>query len=308
MLTKQLRNSIQATTSVLKTARGETATVHGKLQLKVTIGGTEVSHVALVADISDKIILGLDFLMAHGCSVDTGVGSLHIGVEKVPLHKPLAFQVARCRRVVAIEDTVISPYSEILVPAKIVGEPYGEPWGTVGPSPATTLPPCVMGRKTLVDAQRGYIPLRMVNLTNEPRQIPSGKEVATCEPVESIVYPSSDSHRKHVSPDEGLPEHLQDLYLRSTNGSTDDQQHQLRNLLLEFQDIFSRGLHDLGRTGVTKHKINTGDASPVRQHPRRLSFAQREEAFKAVEEMHAQGIFQLCQPMAFTGGPGEERG
>ena len=56
--------------------------------------------------------------------------------------------------------------------------------------------------KTLVDAQRDYIPLRMVNLTNEPRQIPSGKEVATCEPVESIVYPSSDSHHEPVSPDE----------------------------------------------------------------------------------------------------------
>ena len=68
--------------------------------------------------------------MAHGCSVDTGVGSLRIGAEEVPLHKPLAFQVARCHRVVALEDTVISPYSEILVPAKIVDEPYGEPWGS----------------------------------------------------------------------------------------------------------------------------------------------------------------------------------
>ena len=292
MLTKQLRNSVQATTSVLKTATGETATVHGKLQLKVKIGGAEVSHVALVDDISDKFILGLDFLMAHGCSVDAGVGSLRIGVEEVPLHKPLAFQVARCRQVVALEDTVISPYSEILVPAKIVGEPYGEPWGTVGPSPATTLPPGVMVGKTLVDAQRDYIPLRMVNLTNAPRQIPSGIEVATCEPVESIVYPSTDFHREPISSDEGLPEHLKDLYLRSANGLTDDQQHQLCNRLLEFQDIFSRGLHDLGRTGVTKHKINTGDASPVRQHPRRLPFAQREEAFKAVEEMHAQGIIE----------------
>ena len=127
VLTKQLCNSIQATTSVLTTATGETATVHGKLQLKVKIGGTEVPHVALVADISDKFILGLDFLMAHGCSVDTGVGSLRIGVEEVPLHKPLAFQVAHCHRVVAMEDTVISPYSEILVPTKIVGEPYGDP-------------------------------------------------------------------------------------------------------------------------------------------------------------------------------------
>ena len=94
MLTKQLRNSIQATTSVLKTATGETATAHGKLQLKFKIDGAEVSHVALVANISNTFILGPDFLMAHGCSVDTGVGSLRIGAEEVPLHKPLAFQIA----------------------------------------------------------------------------------------------------------------------------------------------------------------------------------------------------------------------
>ena len=42
----------------------------------------------------------------------------------------------------------------------------------------------------------------------------------------------------------------------------------LCNLLLEFQDIFSRGPHDLG--GL--HDL--GDAPPVRQHPSRLPFAQ----------------------------------
>ena len=71
--------------------------------------------------------------MPHGCSVDTGVGSLCIGPKEVPLHKTFAFQVAHCHQVVAMEDTVISPYSEILVPAKIVGEPHGEPWGTLRP-------------------------------------------------------------------------------------------------------------------------------------------------------------------------------
>lgn len=35
VLTKQLRTSVLATTSVLKTTTGETATVHGKLPLKV---------------------------------------------------------------------------------------------------------------------------------------------------------------------------------------------------------------------------------------------------------------------------------
>ena len=108
VLTKQLRSSVQAMTSVLKTATGETATVRGKLQLKVKIGGAEVSHVTLAANISDKFVLSysffLDFLMAHGCSVGTGVGSLCIGAEEVPLHKPLAFQEACCHQVVAMEQ------------------------------------------------------------------------------------------------------------------------------------------------------------------------------------------------------------
>ena len=150
-----------------------------------------------------------------------------------------------------------------------------------------------------MDAQRDYIPGRMVNLTNEPRQIPSGIEVATCEPVERIAYPSSDTHHEPISPDEGLPEHLKDLYLQNANGLTDNQQHQSCNLLLEFQDIFCRGPHDLSQTGVTKHQINTGDASPVCQNPCRLPFVQWEEAFKAVEGMHAQGIIEpFARPWA----------
>lgn len=212
--------------------------------------------------------------MADGCFVDTGVGSLCIGAEEVSLHEPLAFQVACCHQVVAMEATVISPYSEILVPTKIVGRPCGEPCGTVGPSPTTKLLLGVMVGKTLVDAQRDYIPVRMVSLTNEPRQIPSGIGVATCEPVGSLSLPKQcDPHYKTISLDEGLPEHLKYLYHRSANGLTDNQQHQFCSLLLESKDIFSRGPHDLGWTGVTKHKIDTSNASPVRQHPRRLPFA-----------------------------------
>ena len=45
----------------------------------------------------------------------------------------LGCTVARCHYLMAMEDTVISSYSEILVPAKIVGEPHGEPWGTLRP-------------------------------------------------------------------------------------------------------------------------------------------------------------------------------
>ena len=56
--------------------------------------------------------------------------------------------------------------------------------------------------------------------------------------------------------------------------------------------IFSKGPQDLGKTSLAKHEINTGDAVPVHQHPRRLPLAQHEEAFKAVEDMQKQGIIE----------------
>ena len=88
VLSKSTLSRLQGTMSLLKTATGDTANVAGKLWLGIKIGGTEVSHETLVADISDKFILGLDFLMAHGCTVDPGAGSLRIGAEEVPFISP----------------------------------------------------------------------------------------------------------------------------------------------------------------------------------------------------------------------------
>ena len=88
VLSKSTLSRLQGTISLLKTATGGTASVAGKLWLGIKIGGTEVSHETLVADISGKFILGLDFLMAHGCTVDAGAGSLCIGAEKSPFISP----------------------------------------------------------------------------------------------------------------------------------------------------------------------------------------------------------------------------
>ena len=209
---------LQGTTSVLKTATGETANVLGKIWLGIKIGGTEVSHETLVAEISDKFILGLDFLMAHGCTVDAGGGSLRIGVEEVPLHKPSARQLARCYRLTAVEDTLISPYSETPVAARIMDDPLGEPWGTVGPSLTAKLPPDVMVRKTLFDAQQDCVPVRVVSLSGQPRKKCQGTEVASCEPVESVIHQQHDSTPDSQSVGDDLPEHLKDLYTRSPEG------------------------------------------------------------------------------------------
>ena len=45
------------------------------------------------------------------------------------------------------------------------------------------LPPDLMVGKTLIDAQKDYVPVRVVNPSGGPRKVCSGTEVASCEPV-----------------------------------------------------------------------------------------------------------------------------
>ena len=144
VLSKQTLSRLRSTNNILKTATGETAEVGEKLRLWFRIGGTQVSHEALVANIFDWLILGLDFLMAHGCTVDAEAGSLQIGAEEAPLHNPLPSEQARCYRVTADEDTLILPHSEAIVLAKIMHNALCEPWGTIVPSMTAMLPPDVM--------------------------------------------------------------------------------------------------------------------------------------------------------------------
>ena len=141
VLSKKTFSRLRATNNVLKTATRETAEVGGKLRLWVRIGGTQVSPEVLVANISDWFILGLDFLMPHGCTVNAEAGSLRIGAEEVPLHNTLPSEQARCYRETAVEDTLILPHSEAIVAAKIMDNALCEPWGTIGPFMTAMLPP-----------------------------------------------------------------------------------------------------------------------------------------------------------------------
>ena len=79
----------------------------------------------------------------------------------------------------------------------------------------------------------------------------------------------------------GLPDHLVDLFERSSQCLDSNQIEQLKQFLIRNESVFSKSDYDIGLTPVTKHHIDTGDAIPVRQPPRRLNPEQR----KAVDEI-----------------------
>ena len=73
--------------------------------------------------------------------------------------------------------------------------------------------------------------------------------------------------------------------VRTAEHLTDAQQSQLYSLLLSYADLFALNEEELGRTGIIKHHIDTGDAPPVRVPPRRLPKQRQDEATKLLQHM-----------------------
>ena len=109
----------------------------------------------------------------------------------------------------------------------------------------------------------------------------------------SPVSPEVPSQVSDESKEEVLPNHLVDLYDRSVEYLDEQQQTKVKSFLCEFQDVFAVGDHDLGRTGLVKHRIDVGDHAPIKQPPRRLPIHQREEEEKQIEQMLSRDVVEV---------------
>ena len=87
-----------------------------------------------------------------------------------------------------------------------------------------------------------------------------------------------------------LPHHLRDL-VNQTSGDLDgDQRCRLAEVLLEYADIFPVPGDPLtGHTDVVEHDINTGDRSPIRCAPRRMSPQKMKKEEDCVTDMLTGG-------------------
>ena len=91
---------------------------------------------------------------------------------------------------------------------------------------------------------------------------------------------------------DGIPEHLGDLYERSTNGLHEEECKRIKEMMVAFSDIFATSPKDIGRTTLIVHDIYTGRATPVHQRARRQSPEEHEAMKKNVENLRDVGIIE----------------
>ena len=119
--------------------------------------------------------------------------------------------------------------------------------------------------------------------------------LADVEPVECVVGAEQRNNQSGKNPSlieekSNIPMHLHDLFERGKGNLNEAQQNQLKKFLLEFEDVFSKNDGDLGRTGLTKHKIDVGNSTLIRQPIRVPPLARREEAANAIRAMEEQSV------------------
>ena len=124
----------------------------------------------------------------------------------------------------------------------------------------------------------------MANTTNKTQLIAPG----TClgHAVSAIVV--SDETPVSTNSD-GTPtvadDTLESVFEKLPGDVTSDQQQRVADLLSEYDDLFSRGTFDMGRTNLVEHTIDMGSNRPIRESLRRHPRAHLNEIEHQVDEL-----------------------
>jgi len=87
-------------------------------------------------------------------------------------------------------------------------------------------------------------------------------------------------------------EHLSKLTQGIDGSVTEEQKRQLVEILQRYSDVFSKGELDLEEMPLAKHRIDTGDARPLRQTLRRQPFHLLEKIDEHVQDMLKAGVIE----------------
>ncbi|PIK46152.1 hypothetical protein BSL78_16973 [Apostichopus japonicus] len=172
----------------------------------------------------------------------------------------------------------------------------------IEPSPVLLNKKGILAARCLWEIEEGNLPVRVINLNEQAVTVHKDTTFGVFEGVKEVAPVSSDEGHV-VQGDSGgadeVPKHLMELYADCTEGLDENQKESVTSLLCRWQGAFAKGAHDIGRTQVDRHRIDTGTHPPIRQAARRLPIHKQEEATGEINEMLSGGVIEpSCSPWA----------
>ena len=252
----------------------------------------------LVSDIpSEEILLGFDFLSRYGAVVDLGnktcriMGKTFSLVEPNPTSEP--------QTVVVHSDTVVPPRSEAIISGMVRSAWWDYAEGMLEPLPALSKHCDLLVARVVCKVEKGTLPIRVINVTNDALTLKKGMKVGTLFTDIEIdgVGGCMGEGEDIVQP--WTVDSLMSQFGVESKGLSPEQTQAAKQLLHRHLPVFSQGETDLGRTHLTMHEIETGDARPLKLPPRRIPLHLQQEVTDNLKQMLDSGIIRpSCSPWA----------
>lgn len=299
-LPESQRPELTGTKTRVVLADGKVLPTSGYATLTLTFGKISVDHEVLIAGIGVTGLLGMDFLRAFNCQLNLPKNTIQIRGCTFPLNEVKTdFQ---CCRIQVLKHEVILPNTEQI----IMGSPESgagdlPELGLVAPLQAYSEKHQLAVARALVSLKESKVPVRVMNASDAEVHLYPGTSIALCQSIDEVLGNSEDSEVCNLVQgggvntsqfSESVPDHLSDMFIRACQHLDIEQQNKVKSLIVECKEVFANENGDLGRTKLVTHKINVGNAQPIRQAPRRLPLHQREVATKEIESMLEKDIIR----------------
>ena len=277
--------ALQTTARTLRSANGTGIEVLGCSRCSVSFLGLRTEFPIIICSLAT----GTDAIIGQMCHWTLRMDCC---LRRVALHSQLHRKdSALSGRVFTVGHSSIPPYSEAVLHCS-VRTTGGRALPSSGLLEGLTLfaedTGLIVGR-TLVDPSGWKVPVLVSNFSQETVVVNPFTEVGMITQVTTIQSVADDRIQPRGVTGE-LPHHLRDLVDQTSGDLDGDQRRRLVEVLLEYADIFPVPGDPLtGHTDAVEHDINTGDRSPIRCAPRRMSPQKMKKEEDCVTEMLTGG-------------------
>ena len=150
----------------------------------------------------------------------------------------------------------------------------------------------VIAAESLVSPLENVIPVQVFVPQGKRKLLYSGTRVGWLE-----NYSTNDSNAKGIFYNTEERKLSKSQFLEQFTPSVEDSD--LKSLLINYQDVFSKSKMDLGHTKIC-HEIDTGETKPIALKARRTPIAVEDEVEKQIGEMLKNGIIKRSEsPWSF---------
>jgi len=295
-------------TKEVSVANNETMVISGVAQVLLRVGRRQIETEILVSPDFEGLILGYTWLHRQGSfewdfpreRIRLGKGNWVSMQEDEPLVK--------VRRIVATQDIIIPARGQATATAHMLHNAWScmsEPsqYGVMESQPVTTVEHVYSGR-VLLPMSMAAPQVPVLNGRELEIVLRKGTLLGKVFAARSEAVPTATGSRvNRIQTEGGLSLTYKEVIGKMVDDLpsdlTDEQRGKVRELLIWNRTILSTGDHDVGRTPLVEHTIDTGDHRPIRQPLRRQPFQHQAYIDEETNRMLEYGIIEpAASPLA----------